>query len=144
MVMAKKGKGDKNNKVRYFLFYYPSVLNSHNDNTCPRTSMSNLLIAVSERLGSQAPVFKPSHAHIIMYKPFGITRKTEKGQSGTLAPCVVATDCTTKIFTVRHAIAGFAAQQNQTIKNISPASRWVAPLFRFCAAGTRVNTKNCC
>jgi hypothetical protein len=118
MVMAKKGKGDKNNKVRYFLFYYPSVLNSHNDNTCPRTSMSNLSIAVSERLGSQAPVFKPSHAHIIMYKPFGITRKTEKRQSGTLAPCVVAIDCTTKVFTVRHAIAGFAAQQNQTIKNI--------------------------
>jgi hypothetical protein len=116
MVMAKKGKGDKNNNVRYFLFYYPSVLNSHN--TCPRTSMSNLSIAVSERLGSQAPVFKPSHAHIIIYKPFRITRKTEKRQSGTLAPFVVAIDCTTKVFTVRHAIAGFAAQQNQTIKNI--------------------------
>jgi hypothetical protein len=41
MVMAKKGKGDKNN-VRYFMFYYLSVLTSHNDNTCPRTSMSNL------------------------------------------------------------------------------------------------------
>jgi hypothetical protein len=59
MVMAKKGKGDENNKVRYFLFYYHSVQNSHNDNTCPRTSMSNLSIAVSERLHSQAPVFKP-------------------------------------------------------------------------------------
>jgi hypothetical protein len=46
--------------------------------------MSNLLIAVSERLGSQAPVFKPSHAHIIMYKPFGITRKTEKDSPGHL------------------------------------------------------------
>jgi hypothetical protein len=144
MVMAKKGKGYKNNKVRYFLFYYPSVLNSHNDNTCPRTSMSNLSIEVSERLGSQAPVFKPSHAHIIMYKPFGITWKTEKRQSGSLASCVVAIDCTTKFFSVRHAIAGFAAQQNQTIENISPASRWVAPLFKFCAASTRVNTKNCC
>jgi hypothetical protein len=91
----------------------------------------NLSIAVSERLtaidrltcwyvgkGSQAPVFKPSHAHIIIYKPFRITRKTEKRQSGTLAPGVVAIDSTTKVFTVRHAIAGFAAQQNQTIKNI--------------------------
>jgi hypothetical protein len=47
-----------------------------------------------------------------MYKPSGVTRKTEKRQSGTLAPC----DCTTKVFTVRNAIAGFAAQQNQTIK----------------------------
>jgi hypothetical protein len=76
--------------------------------------MSNLSIAVSERLGWQAPIFKPSHAHIIMYKPFGITPKTEKRQSGTLAPCVAAIDCNTKVFTVRHAIAGFAAQQNQT------------------------------
>jgi hypothetical protein len=41
-------------------------------------SLRHLLITVSERLGSQAPVFKPSHAHIIMYKPFGITRKTER------------------------------------------------------------------
>jgi hypothetical protein len=115
MVMAKKGKGDKNNNVRYFLFYYLSVLNSHN--TCPCTSMSNLSFAVSERLGSQGPVFKPFHAHIIINKPVRITRKTEKRQSGTLAPCVVAIACTTKVFTVRHAIAGFAAQQNQTIKN---------------------------
>jgi hypothetical protein len=116
MVMAKKGKGDKNNNVRYFLFYYPLVLNSHN--TCPHSSMSNLSIAVSERLGTQAAVFKPSHAHIIIYKPFGVTRKTKKRQSRTLAPFVVAIDCTTKVFTVRHAIAGFAAQQNQIIKNI--------------------------
>jgi hypothetical protein len=124
MVMAKKGKGYKNNNVIYFPFYYPSVLNSHN--TCPRTSMSNLSIAASERLtaidrltcwyvgkGLQAPVFKPSHAHnphIIIYKPFRITRKTEERQSGTLAPGVVASDSTTKVFTVRHAIA---AQQNQ-------------------------------
>jgi hypothetical protein len=81
--------------------------------------MSNLSIAVSERLGSQVPVFKPSHAYIIIYKPFRITRETEKRQSWTLAPFVVVIDCTTKVFTVRHAIAGFAAQQNQTIKNIS-------------------------
>jgi hypothetical protein len=138
--MAKKGKGDKNNNVRYFPFYYPSVQNSHN--TCPRTSMSTY--RSQGALGSQAPVFKPSHAHIIIYKPFRIMRKTEKRQSGTLIPFVVAIDCTTKVFTVRHAIAGFAAQQNQTIKKISPASRWVAPLIKFCAAGTRVNTKNCC
>jgi hypothetical protein len=63
--------------------------------------------------GSQAPVFKSSHAHIIIYKPFRITRRTEKRQSGTLAPGVVASDSTTKDFTVHHAIAGFAAQQNQ-------------------------------
>jgi hypothetical protein len=94
--------------------------------------------------GFADPVFKPSHAHIIIYKPFRITQKTEKRQSRTLAPGVVVIDSTTKVFTVRHAIAGFAAQQNQTIKYISPASRWVAPLFKFCAAGTRVNTKNCC
>ena len=110
MVMAKKWKGDENNNVRYFLFYYLSVLNSHN--TCPRTSMSNLPIAVGERLGSQAPVFKPSHAHIIIYKPFRITRKTEKIQSGTPAPFVVASDCTKKVFTVRRTIA--ASQHNRT------------------------------
>jgi hypothetical protein len=78
--------------------------------------MSNLSIAVSEGLGLQAPVFKPSHAHNIVYKRFRIKRKTEKRQSGTLGPFIVAIDCITKVFTVRYAIAGFAAQQNQTIK----------------------------
>jgi hypothetical protein len=47
MVMAKRRKGGKNNKVRYFLFYYPSTLNSRN--ACPRTSISNMPVDRSER-----------------------------------------------------------------------------------------------
>jgi hypothetical protein len=61
---------------------------------------------VSEKLGSQASVFKPSYAHIIINKSFRITEKTEKDnprQLHLIAPFIAAIRGTTKGFTsVRH------------------------------------------